>query len=57
MTTSADPPIFSRVFEELLRPEGLSGETVRRVFDAIFAGAWTSAQIGALLQGEGMSGA
>jgi anthranilate phosphoribosyltransferase len=49
MTSPADPPSFSRVFDELARPEGLSGETMRRVFDAIFAGAWTPAQIGGLL--------
>lgn len=52
MTTPAtDHPAFSRVFEELLRPEGVSPETVRRVFDAIFSGAWTSAQVAAFLAG------
>jgi anthranilate phosphoribosyltransferase len=56
MTTSTDPPIFSRVFEELSRPEGISGATMRRVFDAIFAGAWTSAQIGALLAAQRLRG-
>ena len=58
MTTSADPntPSFARVFEELTRPAGLSGETVRRVFDAIFAGAWSPAQIGALLTALRLSG-
>ncbi|HEY3500690.1 MAG TPA: anthranilate phosphoribosyltransferase, partial [Polyangiaceae bacterium] len=44
------------MFEELSRPEGLSGETVRRVFDAIFAGAWTPAQIGALLASQRLKG-
>ncbi|HEV8550601.1 MAG TPA: anthranilate phosphoribosyltransferase [Polyangiaceae bacterium] len=42
-------PAFARVLEELMTPAGLSAATVRRVFDAIFAGAWTSAQIGGLL--------
>jgi len=46
---SEDHPVFARVLEELMSPAGLSGPTVRRVFDAIFAGAWTSAQIGGLL--------
>jgi anthranilate phosphoribosyltransferase len=44
-----DAPRFPEVFEELSRPEGISAPTVRRVFDAIFAGAWTPAQIGAFL--------
>jgi anthranilate phosphoribosyltransferase len=44
-----DHPSFARVFDEMQRPAGLSAETVRRVFDAIFAGAWTSAQIGGFL--------
>ena len=46
---SEEHPAFARVLEELMSPAGLSGPTVRRVFDAIFAGAWTSAQIGGLL--------
>jgi anthranilate phosphoribosyltransferase len=44
-----DVPRFPEVFEELSRSAGISGPTVRRVFDAIFAGAWTPAQIGAFL--------
>src|SRR5262245_51925611 len=40
---------FSEVFAELERPPGLSPERVRQVFDAIFAGAWTPAQIGGFL--------
>ncbi|HEY3498648.1 MAG TPA: anthranilate phosphoribosyltransferase, partial [Polyangiaceae bacterium] len=56
MTHPAEHPSFPRVFEELSRPEGLSGETVRRVFDAIFAGAWTPAQIGALLASQRLKG-
>jgi anthranilate phosphoribosyltransferase len=46
---NAEHPAFARVLEELMTPAGISGPTVRRVFDAIFAGAWTSAQIGGLL--------
>ena len=46
---SDEHPVFARVLDELMSPAGLSGPTVRRVFDAIFAGAWTSAQIGGLL--------
>jgi len=38
-------PKFSEVFAEITRPGGLSPETVRRVFDAIFAGAWSPAQL------------
>ena len=56
MTTPTDTPSFARVFEELSRPEGLSGQTMRRVFDAIFAGAWTPAQIGALLASQRLRG-
>jgi anthranilate phosphoribosyltransferase len=44
-----DVPRFPDVFAELSRPEGVSAPMVRRVFDAIFAGAWTPAQIGAFL--------
>jgi anthranilate phosphoribosyltransferase len=44
-----DVPRFSEVFEELTGPTGIGAPTVRRVFDAIFAGAWTPAQIGAFL--------
>jgi anthranilate phosphoribosyltransferase len=39
---------FAEVFPELSGP-GLSGPTARRVFDAIFGGAWTPAQIAGLL--------
>jgi len=53
---SQDHPTFSSVFEEFARPEGLSAPTVRRVFDAIFAGAWTNAQIGGLLTGLRLQG-
>jgi anthranilate phosphoribosyltransferase len=51
-----DFPSFASVLDELMRPEGLSAPTVRRVFDAIFAGAWTSAQIGGLLTGLRLRG-
>lgn len=44
-----DVPSFPEVFAELSRPEGVRPATVRLVFDAIFAGAWTPAQIGAFL--------
>lgn len=44
-----DIPKFPDVFAELTRPEGIAPSTVKNVFDAIFAGAWTPAQIGAFL--------
>lgn len=44
-----DTPPFASIFEELCGPEGLSGASARRVFDAILAGEWTPAQIGGLL--------
>jgi anthranilate phosphoribosyltransferase len=55
-TTNRDLPSFASVLDELMRPEGLSATTVRRVFDAIFAGVWTPAQIGGLLTGLRMRG-
>jgi anthranilate phosphoribosyltransferase len=54
--TNQEFPSFASVLDELMRPEGLSGPTVRRVFDAIFAGAWTTAQIGGLLTGIRLRG-
>lgn len=42
-------PKFASVLEELLKPEPLSGKTVRAVFDAIFAGAWPGSQIAGFL--------
>ncbi len=36
-------PKFNQVFAEMTGPSGLSASTVRQVFDAIFAGAWTPA--------------
>lgn len=52
MTTdpSATPaPKFSDVYGELMSDRGLSEATTRAVFDAIFAGSWTPAQIGGFL--------
>ncbi len=46
---SEEIPKFSDVFAELTAPTGLSGPTVRRVFDAIFAGAWTPAAVSGFL--------
>ena len=42
-------PKFSEVFAELTSANGLSEATTRTVFDAIFAGSWTPAQIGGFL--------
>jgi anthranilate phosphoribosyltransferase len=39
------------VFAELMTERGLSGDTTRAVFDAIFAGAWTPSQIAGFLVG------
>ena len=51
MTTdsAAAPPKFSDVYAELTSTPGLSQATTRNVFDAIFAGSWTPAQIGGFL--------
>lgn len=46
---STSAPKFSDVYSELMSSTGLSQATTRAVFDAIFAGAWTSAQIAAFL--------
>jgi anthranilate phosphoribosyltransferase len=46
---SAEVPKFSDVFAEMSGPEGLSSATVRRVFDAIFAGAWNPASMAGFL--------
>ncbi|HEV8244628.1 MAG TPA: anthranilate phosphoribosyltransferase [Polyangiaceae bacterium] len=40
---------FAGIFGELSGPGGLAPNSVRLVFDAIFSGAWTSAQIGGFL--------
>ena len=51
MTTSPSPtPLkFADVYAELGSNSGLSEVTTRAVFDAIFAGLWTPAQIAAFL--------
>ena len=46
---NAEVPKFSDVFAEMTGPEGLSSATVRRVFDAIFAGAWNPASMAGFL--------
>jgi anthranilate phosphoribosyltransferase len=47
--SNADAPRFAEVFAELSGPSGISPRTVRRVFDAILAGAWTPVQVAGLL--------
>jgi anthranilate phosphoribosyltransferase len=54
--SQTNPLTFASVLEELSKPEGLSANTVRLAFDALFAGAWTSAQIAGLLTGLRMQG-
>jgi anthranilate phosphoribosyltransferase len=49
-------PKFSDVFAELSSPTGLSTQTVREVFDAIFAGAWTPATVSGFLIALRLSG-
>jgi anthranilate phosphoribosyltransferase len=45
----ADPVKFPEIFAELRSPGGLSADSARSVFDGIFDGQWTPAQIGGLL--------
>lgn len=45
----SDAVKFPEILAELRTPSGLSAETARRVFDGIFDGQWTPAQIGGLL--------
>jgi anthranilate phosphoribosyltransferase len=52
----SDSPSFAKVFAELNGPEGLSAASARLVFDQIFAGSWTPAQIGGLLVALHMRG-
>jgi anthranilate phosphoribosyltransferase len=52
---TSEHPSFANVFSEL-GAGGLSAATVRRVFDAIFAGAWSPAQTGGLLVALRLSG-
>jgi anthranilate phosphoribosyltransferase len=58
MTTapSVPTPRFRDVFPELASERGLSLATTRAVFDAIFTGAWTPAQIGGFLVGLRLRG-
>jgi anthranilate phosphoribosyltransferase len=44
-----DAPPFPEVFRELVSPDGISPELVRRVFDTVLAGGWTPAQIAAFM--------
>jgi len=46
---TAEIPKFSDVFAEMTRPGGLSQPTVRRVFDAMFAGQWSPASMAGFL--------
>lgn len=46
---NVETPKFSAVFSEMTGPGGLSPDTVRRVFDAMFAGAWPPASIAGFL--------
>jgi anthranilate phosphoribosyltransferase len=46
---STEIPKFDEVFAEMTAPGGLSAITVRRVFDAIFAGAWTPVTMASFL--------
>ena len=49
-------PKFNEVFAEMTGPGGLSSGTVRRVFDAIFAGTWTPAVMSGFLVGLRLTG-
>jgi len=52
MTTDPTPPAapkFSDVYAELMSERGLSEQTTRAVFDAVFAGSWSPAQLGGFL--------
>jgi len=46
---SQEAPSFKQVFSEMSDGRSLSPETVRGVFDAIFAGAWSPASMAAFL--------
>ena len=46
---SAQIPEFKEIFSEMTAPGGLSPASVRRVFDAMFAGAWSPASMSAFL--------
>ncbi|HKY37378.1 MAG TPA: anthranilate phosphoribosyltransferase [Polyangiaceae bacterium] len=49
MTTESPAPKFNDVYAEISSARGLSEATTRAVFDAIFAGNWSPAQIGGFL--------
>lgn len=51
-----EPSKFPEVFAELRSSGGLRASTARQVFDAIFAGDWTAAQIAGLLIALQMQG-
>lgn len=51
-----DALTFPSIFSEFTSPSGISPATVRRVFDAIFAGSLTASQIGGFLVGLRLSG-
>ncbi len=53
---NAEIPKFNQVFAEMTGPGGLSAHTVRRVFDSIFAGAWTPAMTSGFLVGLRLTG-
>ncbi len=53
---STEVPKFNDVFAEMTGPGGLSASTVRRVFDAIFAGAWSPAMVSGFLVGLRLTG-
>ena len=53
---SAEIPKFSDVYAEMTSAKGLSPGTVRRVFDAIFAGAWSPAMVSGFLIALRVSG-
>lgn len=46
---STEIPKFCDVYAEMTSPTGLTNGTVRRVFEAMFAGAWAPASIAAFL--------
>jgi len=53
---TAEVPKFSDVFAEMTGPNGLGPESVRRAFDAIFAGAWPPTTVAGFLIALRLSG-
>ncbi|HET9960270.1 MAG TPA: anthranilate phosphoribosyltransferase [Polyangiaceae bacterium] len=53
---TSNTPVFAEIFEELTSASGLAPSRVREVFDSIFDGKWTPAQIGGLLVALRMKG-